>query len=128
MKLDSIRNFKYYQLRILVIKQMKKIKSILILVEWEGVLWLTGLVYLFFINPYQVQLFTFCPFHNLGISFCPGCGLGRSISFFYHGDFLHSIKTHPLGIIAFIFISARTTELFKRIYKNFHKSEEVNYG
>jgi hypothetical protein len=107
---------------------MKKIKSILKIVEWEAVFWLAGLVYLFFINPNQVQHFTLCPFHNLGISFCPGCGLGRSISFFYHGDILHSIKTHPLGIIAFILISARIIKLFTRIYNNYHKSKEVIYG
>ncbi|MCX6169192.1 MAG: DUF2752 domain-containing protein [Ignavibacteriales bacterium] len=107
---------------------MKKIKSILKIVEWEGILWMAGLIYLVFINPYQVQYFTLCPFHNLGISFCPGCGLGRSISFFYHADLFHSIKTHPLGIIAFLIINARIIKLFIRMYNNYHKSNEVIYG
>lgn len=107
---------------------MQKIKSILKIVEWEAVFWLSGLIYLLFINPYQIQHFTLCPFHNLGISLCPGCGLGRSISFFYHGDILHSIKTHPLGIIAFILIAARIIKLFTRIHNNYHKSKEVIYG
>jgi hypothetical protein len=107
---------------------MQKIKSILKIVEWEAVFWLSGLIYLLFINPYQVQHFTLCPFHNLGISFCPGCGLGRSISFFYHGDLFHSIKTHPLGIIAFVLITLRTTKLFIRMINNYQKSKEVIYG
>jgi hypothetical protein len=107
---------------------MKKIKSVLKIVEWEAVLWMTGFIYLIFINPYQVQHFTLCPFHNLGITFCPGCGLGRSISFFYHGDILHSLKTHPLGIIAFILINVRIIKLFIRMFNNYHKSNEVMYG
>ncbi|MHB8905515.1 MAG: DUF2752 domain-containing protein [Melioribacteraceae bacterium] len=107
---------------------MQKIKPILKIVEWEAMFWLVGLIYLLFINPYQVQHYTLCPFHNLGISFCPGCGLGKSISFFYHGDLLHSIKTHPLGIIAFILITARIIKLFIRMYNNYHKLNEVTYG
>ena len=105
-----------------------KIKSIVKIVEWEAVFWLIGLIYLMFINPYQQQFFTLCPFHNLGITFCPGCGLGRSISFFYHGDLLHSLKTHPLGMIAFVLISARTIKLLIKTINNYHKSKEVIYG
>ncbi len=107
---------------------MKKIKTIIKSVEWEAVFWVIGLVYLFFIDPYQVQQFTICPFNNLGITFCPGCGLGRAISFFYHGDYIHSIKTHPLGIIAFILITYRIFTLSKKMFNSFHKSKEAFYG
>ncbi|MEW6702878.1 MAG: DUF2752 domain-containing protein [Bacteroidota bacterium] len=107
---------------------MGPVKSILRIVEWEAVLWLVGLIYLLFINPYEVQRFTLCPFHNLGITFCPGCGLGRSISFFYHGDLIHSIKTHPLGIAALILITVRTIRLSTKMFNNFHKTSEVIYG
>jgi len=107
---------------------MRKILNILKIIEWEGVFWFAGLVYLMFINPYQTQQFTFCPFHNMGITFCPGCGLGRSISFFYHGDLIHSIKTHPLGIIALILLTLRVIKLFIKTLNNYHKSKEVIYG
>jgi hypothetical protein len=107
---------------------MNKIKSILKIVEWEAVLWAIGLIYLLFVNPYQTHEFTFCPFHNLGITFCPGCGLGRSISFFYHGNFIQSFKAHPLGIAAFVLIFYRIVVLFNKMNKNFHKTNEVNYG
>lgn len=107
---------------------MESIKKILRIVEWEALLWTVGLVYLIFVNPYKVQQFSFCPYHNLGITFCPGCGLGRSISFFYHGDFLHSITTHPLGIIAFFIILIRIIVLAKRMYTNYQKTKEVVYG
>lgn len=107
---------------------MRKTKSILKIVEWEAVFWLAGLTYLMLINPYEVQQYTLCPFHNLGITFCPGCGLGRSVSFFYHGDLLYSIKTHPLGIIAFMLIASRVIKLCIKTYNNYHKSKEVIYG
>ncbi|MBA4407176.1 hypothetical protein C0389_07880 [bacterium] len=107
---------------------MQKTKSILRIIEWEAIFWLAGLTYLLFINPYQTQYFTLCPFHNLGITFCPGCGLGLSISFFYHGDFLNSIRTHPLGIIALILLTVRVVKLFIKTINNYHKSREVIYG
>lgn len=107
---------------------MKNFKLIVKNIEWEGVLWLTGLVYLFIINPYHVQTYSFCPYHNLGIDFCPGCGLGRSISLLYHADFINSFKAHPLGIFALVMISYRIIKLSIKTYHNFHKTNEVIYG
>ena len=107
---------------------MKKISALLKVVELEALLWTAGLVYLITINPYQVQKFTLCPFHNLGIGFCPGCGLGRSIAFLFHGDLFNSLSSHPLGIIAFILITTRIVKLTYRSYKNYLITKEVLYG
>lgn len=104
------------------------IKGLIRKIEWEGVLWFTALIYLCFVNPYQTQSFTFCLFHNLGIDFCPGCGLGRSISFLYYADIINSFKTHPFGILALLLISYRTAILAIKTYNNFHKTSEVVNG
>ncbi|KAF0153136.1 MAG: hypothetical protein FD143_576 [Ignavibacteria bacterium] len=97
------------------------------LIEWEAFLWSAGLLYLFFINPYETSHSTLCLYKNLGIEFCPGCGLGRSISFLFNVDFLRSIKTHPLGIIAFVLIITRIIHLVRKKYFN-KKQNEVMYG
>jgi hypothetical protein len=107
---------------------VSRLKLFFSVIEWEAVLWLVGLIYLCLINPYQVQSFSLCPFHNLGISFCPGCGLGRSISFFYYGDFINSFKTHPLGIAGFFIILLRVIKLSIKMNHNYHKTKEVIYG
>lgn len=109
----------------MIIDIMRKLIFKLRKIEWEGVMWLIGLAYLFFINPYEAQKFTLCPFHNLGIEFCPGCGLGRSISFIYHFDFINSFHTHPLGIIALVLIINRIIILFKRTNNNINKKENL---
>jgi len=101
------------------------LKNFIRKIEWEGIFWLCGLIYLMFINPYKEQHFTLCPFHNIGISFCPGCGLGRSISFVYHLDFINSLHTHPLGISALILISYRMIILIKRTINNFNQKENL---
>jgi len=41
-----------------------------------------------------------CPFRGLGWSFCPGCGLGRSIILLFKGDIGGSFSMHPMGIPA----------------------------
>jgi hypothetical protein len=96
-------------------------------IPFEACLWIAGLIYLLLINPYQVSHFTLCPFNNLGLDFCPGCGIGKSISFIYHADFINSFKSHPLGIFALAIILYRIITL---IYKSFSTnfSMEVNNG
>jgi len=105
-------------------RQIETAKAVISSIPFEAWIWSAGLFFLLFINPYQEQTFSICPLHNLGIGFCPGCGLGRSISFLYHGDFLHSLKSHPLGIAAFIIISYRVYKLVRNSYQQ--KKGEVH--
>lgn len=51
-------------------------------------------------DPGQSTHYSFCLFKFLGIPFCPGCGLGHSISFLLHGNLYASFSAHPLGIFA----------------------------
>ncbi|MBL6447265.1 DUF2752 domain-containing protein [Fulvivirga sp. 29W222] len=55
--------------------------------------------------------FSLCPLNNLGFDFCPGCGLGRSISHAFHGQFTASFDSHPLGLFAIIILSYRIISL-----------------
>jgi Protein of unknown function (DUF2752) len=79
----------------------------------EILFWAAALIAPAFINPAKPHL-SFCPFKNIGIDFCPGCGLGRAIALFYHGDIVGSFLCHPLGIIAVIIISLRIISLINK--------------
>ena len=65
----------------------------------EAVIWIVALMALAFTNPSDHH-YTLCPFHNLGWEFCPGCGIGRSISYAFHLQFERSFLAHPMGIPA----------------------------
>lgn len=80
----------------------------------EAIMWSVALIYLMFINPYELNHFSFCLFNIIGIDFCPGCGIGRSISMIYHGDVLGSLKMHPLGIFALGVIFYRIVTLLQK--------------
>ena len=80
----------------------------------EAIMWSIALLYLMFINPYELNHFSFCLFNLMGIDFCPGCGIGRSISMIYHGDILGSLKMHPLGIFALGVIFYRIVTLLQK--------------
>ncbi len=80
----------------------------------EAIMWSFALLYLMFINPYELNHFSFCLFNIIGIDFCPGCGIGRSISMIYHGDILGSLKMHPLGIFALGVIFYRIVTLLQK--------------
>jgi hypothetical protein len=77
----------------------------------EALVWVTGLLILALYNPLQGEHMSMCVFNNIGFKFCPGCGLGRSISYFLHGDIMMSFSTHPAGIPA-------VAILVFRIYKS----------
>ena len=76
----------------------------------ELIFWIGGLIYLALMNPSEAH-FTLCPIKNLGFTFCPGCGLGHSISCLFHGQIKESFHHHPLGIFALIVILKRVLQL-----------------
>ena len=87
----------------------------------EAVIWLTGLLLLFFMDTGSDHL-SLCPLKNAGIDFCPGCGLGRSVALFFKGELSASLKTHPLGIFAVTVLSFRIIKLTKQFIENYGKS------
>ena len=84
----------------------------------EAFLWLGILVALFLYNPVSDKHMSLCLFNKLGLEFCPGCGLGRSISYIFNGDIHNSLVMHPLGIPALLILSARMINLFHNFFIN----------
>jgi hypothetical protein len=82
---------------------------------FELSVWITALLLLAFMPPTDTH-FSLCPLNALGADFCPGCGLGHSISWFFHGNIIESLKTHPLGIAAVIIILFRISKLIRRCF------------
>ena len=92
---------------------LKKLQKIWLLFGFEAVVWILGLLVLIFIHIPGETHFTICPLANLGIEFCPGCGLGNSISYLFRGDLISSFYSHPLGIFALIIIVLRIISIIK---------------
>jgi hypothetical protein len=66
-----------------------------------------------FIDP-AANSATFCLFHNIGIEFCPGCGLGRSVAYLFRGDLTASFHMHPAGWLAVVVLASRVIQIFNR--------------
>ena len=90
-----------------------KLKEVWSLIGFEALVWILGLAYLLLIHSPGETHFTICPLSNLGFEFCPGCGLGNSISYFFKGDFISSFHSHPLGIFALLIIIFRIFTIIK---------------
>jgi hypothetical protein len=74
---------------------------------FELTFWVTALVSLAFTDPAGPAHFSICPLKAMGITWCPGCGLGHSISWLFRGDIRNSFQAHWLGIPALIIILYR---------------------
>ncbi len=80
---------------------------------FELMFWVLALIFLALLYPGTEPHLSLCIFKFLGITFCPGCGLGHSISYLFHGNIRASVSAHPLGIIAVIIILLRIFKLLK---------------
>lgn len=83
------------------------------LVGLEALVWIAALFYLAFFNDPFHQHFTICPLANAGFDYCPGCGLGNSISLLLNGYIAESFNAHLLGIPAVLIIVYRIFSLVK---------------
>ena len=94
----------------------------------EALMWMIALVLLMVNDPGNDTGFSLCPFHNLGLDFCPGCGLGTSISYAFRGQWEASLNAHPLGMIAIIILTSRIFALFRNFYKEFFNKRNKAHG
>ena len=84
------------------------------LITSEIFIWSSALIYLAIFNHPGHAHFSICPLKNLGIEFCPGCGLGNSISYLFRGEIISSFYAHPFGIPALIILISRIISLIKQ--------------
>lgn len=87
----------------------------------EVFIWSGALVALFFMNPVTDET-SLCLFKAMGISWCPGCGLGHAMHYALHLNFSASWNEHILGIPATIIL---LYQIFKLIYIN---NKNYKYG
>jgi len=58
--------------------------------------------------------FSICLFYNLTALPCPACGLTRSVSSLLHGDLMHSLMYHPMGIVVLAIMAVLAVSIFFR--------------
>ena len=92
----------------------------------EAAIWIGALLYLAFLLTPGKTHFTICPINNLGFDFCPGCGLGNSISLIFQGEIYNSFLSHPLGILALTVLIIRIIQLIKNNWSNYGKHLTTN--
>jgi hypothetical protein len=87
----------------------------------EAILWTAALIALWVMDP-TTSHFAICPIALAEFDWCPGCGLGRSINLFLHGEVRASLAQHPLGIFALILLSYRVIKLINTHLQTYGKS------
>lgn len=94
---------------------------------FEVSVWIVALSLLAFMSP-TTNDETLCPFNHAGISFCPGCGLGHSISHLFHGNLAASFDTHPFGILAVIILIYRIISLLTMPARSRRENSKMEYN
>lgn len=82
----------------------------------EAIIWIAAIIALALTSPVD-QCYSLCLFHHLGLDWCPGCGLGHSISWLFRGDLAESFSAHPLGIPALVIITLRIIKIIRNNYQ-----------
>ena len=81
--------------------------------RFEAVVWITGILLMGFMSPADGHA-SLCPVRLSGLGFCPGCGLGHSISWLFRGEFQQSFHAHPLGIAALLILIWRIVVVLRK--------------
>lgn len=81
--------------------------------HFEWIFLALGMLLLAFTNPFGYSA-SLCLIDAAGFSFCPGCGLGTSITLFFRGELIQSFESHPAGIPAVFIITSRIGSIFYR--------------
>lgn len=87
----------------------------------ELIFWIAALLLLATADPHnhgETQHFTLCPLANMGLSWCPGCGIGRSLTQLFHGNFAESFALHWFGLPALLIICWRIGVLTRMMLVN----------
>ena len=84
--------------------------------EWGALA--AGLIIMAMMNPYIPQGHTWCLFEWAGIPFCPGHGLGHSVSFIFRGDWHNAMQANIMGPFAIVILIGRIGALLKQNYIN----------
>ncbi|OCX50510.1 hypothetical protein BEL04_22295 [Mucilaginibacter sp. PPCGB 2223] len=87
--------------------------------NFELIFWVAALLCLSLASPSSNTHFTLCPLKLMGFGWCPGCGLGHSIIYLFHGQVSASLHAHWLGIPAVVVIFYRITQLFSKVFVTF---------
>lgn len=90
----------------------------------ELIFWISALILLALAQPGGAH-FTLCPLANLGIEWCPGCGLGRSITYLFHGNFKQSWHLHWLAIPALGILAYRIFQLSRQFILSLNQTKQV---
>lgn len=72
-----------------------------------------------------------CPFRRLTTLPCPGCGLTTSLVALLRGDFGAAVATHPLSILALVFLLLGPVVLLiapNRCYESWSKIDSILSG
>lgn len=93
----------------------------------ELVVWLGALLFLAF-SKAGTEHYSLCPLDNAGLSWCPGCGLGRSLRYLLQGEIRSSLDQHWFGIPALFILIHRIVQLLKKIVLNLDISNLIQHG
>lgn len=90
----------------------------------EWVIFSLGLILLALMSPDNTDA-SLCLFEWLGVEFCPGDGLGHSISYTFRGNIRAALDAHLAGPAAVLIITLRIVSIWKDmiIYKLTEKKE-----
>jgi hypothetical protein len=93
----------------------------------EMFIWITAFLILLFI-PLGTDHFSLCPLKNMGLSYCPGCGLGLAVHHLFYMNITDSLSANPLGIPALLIIGFRIYKLYRFSLLQYSFNKRNNHG
>lgn len=111
-------------IKIIYAGKMKKIYKR----HFEWVALTAGLFTMALMDPYVNNGLSFCLFETIGLTFCPGEGLGHSIAFLARGEVGSALDANMMGPAAFLILSSRILHQLNNIFLKGNNKPIENNG
>jgi len=85
-------------------------------IHLEWIVFAGGLCALAFMDPSDNSV-SLCLIEQAGIPYCPGEGLGHSISHTFRGNWGMALEAHFMGPIAVVILSLRILYVWKKMFE-----------
>jgi len=79
----------------------------------EAIIWTGGLLAVGLADPRAESLIELCLFKAVGLSGCPGCGLGHAMGFLFRGEWNLALSSHIFSPVVLVFLLHRIGSLVR---------------
>lgn len=85
----------------------------------EAAFWIAGLLAVGVSDPTAPSFVELCLFKAIGLSGCPGCGLGHAMGYLFRGEWALAVQSHWFSPVVLGILVSHIVSLLRQAFRSF---------